>query len=227
MRNVLISIPIVIVIIIGLFAFNLILYKKNAYNISLGTVIKSDIIDKPALLVVDIQEGNTGDLSDIEFYKSSAGPLINKINQMIDSTRKYNIPVIYIRNEVSNPLINIINSKLAEGSPGIALDRRLKKVPGYMILNHKLDAFGNTGLDNILINLGINKLYFTGLDPAYSIGSTLTAAMNRNYKVGLIKDAIVSESGALMKKKIAEFRDKGCEVISSDEYFKKILDTGY
>lgn len=227
MRNVLISMPIIIVIIIGLFAFNLILYKKNAYSISLGTEIKSDIIDKPALLVVDIQEGTTGNLSDIEYYKSSSGNLITKINQMIDSAGKYNVPVIYIRNEVSNYLINLINGKLAEGGPGIVMDKRLKKVPGYLIMNDKMDAFSHPGLDSILINKGINKLYFTGLDPAYSIGITMIAARNRNYRVGLINDAVVSESGALKKKKTEEFREKGCEVISSDDYFKRLLDAGY
>jgi nicotinamidase/pyrazinamidase len=227
MRNVLISIPVIIVIIIGLFAFNLIMYKKNAYSISLGTEIKSEVIEKPALLVVDIQEGTTGDLSDIESYKSSSGSLINRINQMIDSSSKYNIPVIYIRNEVSNYLINLVNGKLAQGGPGVVLDKRLKKVSGYVILNDKLDAFGNTGLDNILTNRGINRLYFTGLDPAYSIGNTMDAARNRNYKVGLIKDAVISESGTLMKKKLGEFIGKGCEVISSEEYYEKILDAGY
>jgi nicotinamidase-related amidase len=227
MRNVLISIPVIIVIIIGLFAFNLILYKKNVNSISLGTEIKSDVINKPALLVVDIQEGTTGEISDIENYKRTSGPLINKINQLIDSAGKYSIPVIYIRNEVSNYLINLINSRLAEGGPGVAMDKRLKKISGYLIMNDKMDAFSNPGFDSILINRGINKLYFTGLDPAYSIGNTVVAARNRNYKVGLIKDALESESGLLKQKKLEEFRDKGCEVISSDEYFKKLVDTGY
>jgi nicotinamidase-related amidase len=227
MRNVLISIPIVIVIIIGLFVFNLILYKKHTYSISLGTEIVPAIIEKPALLIVDIQEGTTGDLSDIEFYKSSSGTLITKINQLIDSAGKYNVPVIYIRNEVSNYLINLINKKLAEGGPGVMMDKRLKKVAGYLMLNEKLDAFSNPGLDSILINRGINKIYFTGLDPAYSIGISMVAAKNRNYKVGLIKDAVVSESGVLTKKKIQEFNSKGYEVISSDEYFKKLPGAGF
>jgi nicotinamidase/pyrazinamidase len=226
MRNVLISIPIVIVIIIGLFAFNLILYRKNASNISLGTEIQADIIERPALLVVDIQEGTTGYLSDIDFYKSSAGPLIARINQLIDSTGKYKIPVIYISNEVTNYLLNLVNDKLAQGSPGVLMDKRLKKVSGYLIMNQKMDAFGNPKLDSILTSRGINKLYFTGLDPAYSIANTVVAARNRNYKVGLIQDAVISESGSLMKKKLSEFGEKGCEVISSDVYFRKLPDFG-
>jgi len=223
----LISVPIILVIIAGLFAFNIILYKKDVYSISLGTEIEADIIDKPALLVMDIQEGTTGVLSDNDFYKSSSGTLISSINRLIDSTSKYNIPVIYIRNEVSNYLINLINNKLAQGGPGIAMDKRLKKAPAYLFLNDKMDAFGNTTLDSILISRGINKLYFVGLDPAYSIGYTMVAAKNRNYRVGLISDAVISESASLKKKKILEFSDLGCEVLSSEEYFKKLLDGGY
>lgn len=227
MRNVLISLPIILIIIAGLFAFNIILYKKNIYSISLGTEIEANILDKPALLVMDIQEGTTGVLSDNDFYKTSSGTLISNINKLIDSASKYNIPVIYVRNEVSNYLINLINSKLAQGSQGIVLDKRLKKVRGYQLLNDKMDAFGNAPLDSILVSRGINKLYFAGLDPAYSIGNTVAAARNRNYRVGLITDAIISESSSLKKKKIQEFSDKGCEVLSSDEYFKKLQDAGY
>jgi nicotinamidase-related amidase len=89
-----------------------------------------------------------------------------------------------------------------------------------------MDAFGNPKLDSILTSRGINKLYFTGLDPAYSIGNTLAAARNRNYKVGLIQDALISESVSLKKKKISEFGDKGCEVISGDVYFNKLPEFG-
>ncbi len=121
MRNVLISLPIILIIIAGLFAFNIILYKKNIYSISLGTEIEANILDKPALLVMDIQEGTTGVLSDNDFYKTSSGTLISNINKLIDSASKYNIPVIYVRNEVSNYLINLINSKLAQGSQGIVI----------------------------------------------------------------------------------------------------------
>ena len=224
MRNVLISIPIIIVIIIGLFAFKLILYKKNISGISLGTEIRTDILDRPALLVVDIQEGTTGYLSDNEFYKSGSGLLISKINQLIDSTAKKNIPVFYMSNEVSDYFINLIHSQLAEGSPGVLLDKRLKKVSGYVIMNIKLDAFSNPGLDSILTKRRINRLYFTGLDPAYSIGNTLAAARNRNYKVSLISDAVISESEPLKKKKLLEFKNNGCEVLLSHDYFQKIGD---
>jgi nicotinamidase/pyrazinamidase len=224
MRNVLISIPIVIVIIIGLFAFNLILYRKNVNSISLGTEIEAGIIERPALLVVDIQEGTTGSFSDLDFYKSSSGPLISRINQLIDSTGRYNIPVIYITNEVTNYLLNMVNDKLAEGSPGVMMDRRLKRVSGYLVMNEKMDAFGNPKLDSILTSRGINSLYFTGLDPASSIGNTLVAARNRNYRVGLIQDAVISGSESVKKKRLNEFRDKGCAVIQSSEYFRKLPD---
>ncbi len=227
MRNVLMSIPFIIVILIGLFSFNLIRYKNYSNNISLGTEIKSGIIDRPALLVFDIQEGTTGDLSDNEYYKSSSRELIDRINRLVDSSVRYNIPVIYVRNEVRNCLINLINKRLAENSPGIALDKRLKRVPGYLILNDKMDAFGNSGLDSILVKHGVNRLYFAGLDPAYSIGKTLQAGGYRNYKTSVIKDATISESAALKKQKLLEFSNKGCEILSSEDYFRKMRETGY
>ncbi len=225
MRNILISIPFILVIIIGLFAFNFIWYKRYVYSISLGNEIKSGIADKPALLVFNIQEGTTGDISDIEYYKTSSPSLIAKINRLADSTNKHDVLVIYVRNEVSNYLINLISKNLAARTPGVDLDKRLKKVPGYIILNDKMDAFYNTALDSILVQHGINRLYFAGLDPSYSIGNTLVAAENRNYRVSLIHDAIISKSGVYKKRKLLEFSHKGCEVLSSDDYFRKISDS--
>jgi nicotinamidase-related amidase len=79
--------------------------------------------------------------------------------------------------------------------------------------------------DSILVQHGINRLYFAGLDPSYSIGNTLAAAENRNYRVSLIQDAIISKSGVYKKRKLLEFSHKGCEVLSSDDYFRKISDS--
>jgi nicotinamidase-related amidase len=224
MRKVLISVPFILVILIGLFTFNFIRYKKYAYRISMGNEIKADISDKPALLIFNIQEGTTGDLSDIEYYKSSSPLLIAKINRLADSTNQHNVLVIYVRNEVTNFVINLLNKKLAAETPGVDLDKRLKKVPGYMILNDKMDAFNNSGLDSILVKHGINRLYFTGLDPTYSIGNTYVAAGNRNYRVSMIQDAIISKSAVLKNRKLLEFNRKGCEVISSEAYFKRLAD---
>ena len=148
--------------------------------------------------------------------------LINVVNYIIDSSARNNIPVIYVKNEISNPLINILNNSLAKGSPGAELDSRLKIQSDYIINKDKGDAFSNPLLDSILIKNGINKLVFTGLDLAQCVKSTILAAVNRNYKICLIKDALITNPDSLKNGILEKFKQSGYEIITSNEYFKSI-----
>ena len=120
-------------------------------------ILQTDPI-KEALLVIDIQEGITGKASTDDFFISHSEMLIKIVNHIIDSSSRYNIPIVYVKNEISNPLINILNNSLAKGSPGAKLDSRLKIASDYIINKDKSDAFCNAILDSILIKNGINKL---------------------------------------------------------------------
>jgi len=61
---------------------------------------------------------------------------------------------------------------------------------------------------------------FTGLDLAHCVNSTILAAVNREYDICLINDAVLAKSDLLKKAKIAEFEQSGFEIISSAEYFE-------
>ena len=135
---------------------------------------------------------------------------------------RYNIPIIYVKNEISNPLINILNNTLAKGSPGAELDSRLKIASDYIINKNKADAFSNPILDSILIKNNINKLVFTGLDLAQCINSTILAAVNRKYKICLISDAVITNPDSLKNGILEKFKQSGFEIISSEEYIKRI-----
>lgn len=99
-----------------------------------------------------------------------------------------------IKNELSNFLINLINSSMAKGSPGTELDSRLKIVSNYVINKDKGDAFSDALLDSILIKKEINKLVFVGLDLAYCVNITIKTVNNRKYEICIISDAVLSTS---------------------------------
>ncbi len=223
MRNIWISVPILLVIIIGTIAVNYIWFTRSIAGVSLGAEIQTNASEHAALLIFDVQEGNTGSWSKNETYRKQSTAMIQRINQLIDEAEKTKIPVIYIRNTVSNYLINLFNNSLAAGTPGVDADRRLRIVNGYTIMGDKLDAFTNPQLDSILYENSVNRLYFTGLDPAGSINNTLLAAKNRNYRISLIDDAIISEHPAIKKRKFNEFAGLGCDVISCRECMAKGL----
>ena len=214
-----VSIPLLIILIL---AVNYIIFQNTAVQVSQGNPISQKEIIKQAVLVIDIQEGTTGSLSDEEYYKLRSEDLINTINQITDSSARHNIPVIYVKNEITNFLINILNDTYAPGSPGSKLDARLNVVSDIILNKDKGDAFSNPALDSLLAANEINKLVFTGLDLAHCINSTIMAAKNRNYDISLISDAVLAKSDSLKTVWLDEFNQSGIGSITSDKYFEHL-----
>jgi nicotinamidase/pyrazinamidase len=212
----------ILVLSILILVVNYIVVEKNASQISEGKPIVQKETKKQAVLVIDIQEGITGKSSTSDFFVMKSEELISVVNRIIDSSARNDIPVIYIKNEISNPLINILNSSLAKGSPGAELDSRLKIVSDYILNKDKSDAFSNSLLDSILIRNDINKLVFAGLDLARCVNSTIMAAANRNYDICLICDALITDPDSLRQVLLEKFKQSGFEIMSSKEYFQSL-----
>ena len=201
-----------ILIVIG----NLIIFEKTASVVSKGQPIENFTSKNLALIVVDIQEATTGVVSMNTFYTKNSDDLIKNINLITESCKHQNIPVIYIRSEITNPLINLLNDSYAKGSLGAKFDKRLNIVSGIEIVKSRNDAFINSTLDNILTTNKINELCIVGLDAAHCINVTVEAAQNRNYGVNLIEEAILSESVRMKDSMILNFRDRGVKVLKMD-----------
>ena len=197
---------------------NLLILEHQASVISVGRPVEKDTIQRSALLIIDIQEVTTGDLSTNENYKKSSGELIGKINSIIGTSTGKNIPVIYIRNEISNWGVNLLNNSMEKGSTGVQFDKRLSIATNYIIIKETNDAFSNPNLDSILIAHKINKLIVVGLDAAYCVNSTISAALNRKYSISVIRDAVISENDSLKNLMLDEFVRKKIDLISTTDF---------
>ena len=215
----------VVILMIAVLIINLIVTEKRASIVTEGTPIENYNTLKSALLVIDIQEGLTGEVSAIEVYKKAADDLIQRINAIIKRSGENGILVIYIRNEISNPLINILNNSMAEGSLGAELDRRLNIASDYILSKKKEDAFSNTNLDSILIKSEISRLFVVGLDAAHCVNSTIEGGRNRGYRIAAISDAIISDPDTVKIHMLKEYADKGVEILSTEKFFME-LDNG-
>lgn len=219
MKIVLGIIGIIILFIILVFV-NLVIAGKNESEISQGQPISNYAESKQALLVIDIQEATTGDVSMYPYFKDKSEIFINNINQIVDSFKILNLPIVYVRSEITNPLINILNSSYAEGSAGVKNDKRLSVVSNYEVVKKGKDSFRNTNLDSILIRNKVNELYIVGLDAAECVNATVEAAQNRKYKINLIEDAVLSKSKELTDSMMTHFRNRGVRVIQINKYEK-------
>lgn len=205
-----------IILFVAIVIVNLIIVDKNESIISKGKPIENYSEPHYALLVIDIQEATTGDVSMYPFFKKNSDDLIKDINQIAESFKIQNIPVVYVRSEITNPLVNLINNSYAKGHPGAKYDKRLKTVSDLEVVKKYKDSFRNTDLDSILTSNKVNELYIVGLDAAECVNATVEAAQNRNYRVNLIEEAILSKSKEMKDSMIVNFKDRGVRIINID-----------
>jgi len=218
-KKILLALLGLVVFIVLFFGANVLFFTQGAKKISRGTPIPEYQEKRSALLVIDIQGCTTGEISLDETFQLQSEELITTTNQIIKSCRVKNIPVIYIRSELRNPFLNMINNTMATGSEGAALDERLMIVSDYNLTKNRKDAFCNPELDRILSEKSISKLFFTGLDAAHCVNSTIQAAQNRGYSTLAVRDALISETPAMKDSMMTEFSERGVGVITSDKFY--------
>ena len=205
-----------IVLFIVIIVINVVIVVKNESIVSKGQPIINYGNRNYALLVIDIQEVITGYCSIYPSFQEKAENLIQKINQAIDSFKVYDYPVVYIRSEITNPFVNMINSSYAKGSPGVQFDKRLKIVSNNEVVKTGKDSFRKTNLDDILTKNKVNVLYIVGLDAAECINATVEASLNRQYAVNIINEAVISKSRSRTDSMIVCFNERGVSIVSLD-----------
>jgi nicotinamidase-related amidase len=218
MKKLIISFLIILAAVVLLLFINLMVFVNRAQQISEGVLIENFDKNKSALLVVDIQEATTGEYGTSDCYTNNSDEFISNINDAINIAADKNIPVIYIKNETENFLINIINNSLEKGGEGSQFDKRLLVLGDMIISKEKNDAFSNPQLDSLLQHHRIYNLYFSGLDAAFCVNNTIQAANNRGYNINVIDDILISESDSLKTEMLNSYKVMGVNVISLDDY---------
>lgn len=217
-KKILSRLLIVIVLLLVIVGANIAFFIKNSKTISVGESIPVYNTTNCALLVIDIQEGTTGQVSRDKHYKDVSEELITYTNRIIKRAQEKGSPIIYVKSEVTNPIINLFDNSLATGTIGANLDKRLKIVSDNIISKEKQDAFSNPALDEILTQKKINKIYVVGLDAAHCVYTTMKAAINREYRVTVIEEALVSESEKIKEEMLNLYAENNIQVINIDNF---------
>jgi nicotinamidase-related amidase len=204
-------------IFVAMVFINLLIVSRIGAVISEGKPIPDYGEHRAALMVVDIQEATTGEHSIYPCFRENSEILLNNINQVIGTFQIKNLPVVYVRSEITNPLINLINSAYAKGSPGAKFDKRLNIVSDFEVVKKVKDSFRNTLLDSMLIAGKINELYIVGLDAAECVNATVEAAQNRGYRVTIVEETVISKTKALTDSMITIFEKRGVRIILMDD----------
>jgi len=205
-----------IILFVLVVVLNFVFFIKNESVVSKGQPIQQYDKKNCALLVIDIQEVITGDHSIYPELKENSGILIQNINKVIDSFEVHNYPVVYVRSEITNPFINLVNSSYAKGSPGVHYDKRLKIVSNLEVVKTGKDSFRKTRLDEILTENKVNELYLVGLDAAECVNATVEASLYRKYNVNIIQEAVTSKSQRTADSMMVCFKNQGVRIVHLD-----------
>ena len=210
--RILLALGLVIVVLVG----NLALFGFTATRISEGTPIADPPPPNTALLVIDIQGGTTGNASALTGLKEQSELLIRNVNRITEEMHTKDQLIIYVRTEVVNPLINVLNNTMARGTDGAELDPRLVIHSGEVVVKRRNDPFIGTNLDQILADHQIGKLVLVGLDASECVKSAAMASLNRAYSTSVIEDALITEKEEDKAEAIQELSSLGVEIVSMD-----------
>jgi nicotinamidase/pyrazinamidase len=169
------------------------LFMKKIFTPTMGQKIAAYANPRKALLVIDVQEDFTGLKGKQPVPYNGVEPQIAVINNLIDGAAKAGLKVVYIRHMYDDNFVTrLVLRRDIEGTPGTEMDARIKIVNRNDFTKKLSDAFSNPRLDEFMIINQVNEVYLVGLDAAYCVYNTARGALNRGYKVTVVKDAIMT-----------------------------------
>ncbi len=172
---------------------------------------------RTAVLVIDIQEDYTGEHAR-KRYRDGDG-IVTATNAVLAQAEARGLAVVYVENVITNPVLRVLAGDLnPPGEPGTETDRRILRLAGARrVTKGRSDAFSNPELDAHLRAFQVDHVVIVGLDAAYCVNSTTHGALNRGYRVTVLRDGIATESGRSLDDLARSWRDAGATVLTSAE----------
>jgi len=133
---------------------------------------------RTALLVVDVQNGNTTGAVNRDAVVSNVASLVEK-------ARREEVPVVWVQHADEN---------LPRGSDEWRIVQELQPDESEPLVEKSYgDSFESTTLESILAELGVGRLVVVGAQTDACIRATLHGALVRGYDATLVSDAHTTE----------------------------------
>jgi nicotinamidase-related amidase len=136
--------------------------------------------DRPntALMVIDVQNGNTG-----QAYDRDA--VIANIGSLVDRARGEGVPIVWVQHSDDN---------MVRGSEAWEYVPELSRQTSEPLVHKSFgDAFEDTDLEQVLAAASVGHLVVTGAQTDECIRCTIHGAFTRGYDVTLVGDAHTTE----------------------------------
>ncbi|TWJ13404.1 cysteine hydrolase family protein [Geobacter argillaceus] len=171
---------------------------------------------RKALVILDIQEGYAGTAARQPVTEPPPNGMLSTVNRLIDRAAGTGMEVAYIRQVFGNNLFVRLHGGRRWGR--VIIDRRIKIINGNDFAKNRTDAFSNRNFEQLLIDRQVNELFLVGVDAAYCVYYTALGALQRGYRVTVVRDAVMSRKA--MTDVLERYRRRGICVITSDELLR-------
>jgi nicotinamidase-related amidase len=167
------------------------------------------IYDRPqvALLVVDLQKEFLDPGGRRAVAPSQVAPMLAAANRLVANARTLGVELVYTQS----------------GAAGGELDPRLQHPSGPVFRKDRADAFSNPELDQFLRSSAVDHLLVVGVFADRSVYYTAEGAMNRGYKVQVVRDAVAAGSDARRDHALAALERAGVELIDSERALAELV----
>ena len=149
---------------------------------------KEQLLDEPALILIDIQKG----FSQLDAFGGERNNPEAEENArlLLEHWRKNEWPLFHIQHCSLKP-----GSVLADGQPGNAFKDEVRPLPGEPVIRKNVNsAFIGTDLKDRLDDRGIHTIVIAGLITQHCISTTARMAGNYGYKTFVVSDATAAFS---------------------------------
>jgi nicotinamidase-related amidase len=186
-----------------------------------GAAIPSYPQPKTAVLAMDLQRDFLEEGGRMRIEAAQVDEVVRASNTVLAAARRRGLPVVYVGNEFppTDVLANLARRGAAvQGSRGAEIDPRIDHLDGAYFPKRSRDAFSNPELDAYLRQNEVAELIVVGVFAGACVRATVLGALNRGYRVVVVREGLGAASMRERESVLAEFTGAGVRVEGAESY---------
>jgi nicotinamidase-related amidase len=178
-----------------------------------GPRLRPSAAPRRALLVLDLQEGYAGTGTRQPVMNLPSTGLFGAVNRLVAWASVHGVEVAYVTQVFGAGWLVRLHGGRRTGR--VVVDRRVAQLGGPVFEKNRTDAFSSRALEAWLGERGVDEVLLTGVDAAYCVSMTARGALNRGYRVTVVRDAVASRRP--FAPVLEKLRRRGVRVVESGE----------